>query len=1239
MNLEQRTPIRHMSIRVPWHDAGWDGTVCRRVKGNAACLVLKEIRDTRDDDREDALAGQSIQTLDQETQWPACVGERMSFMAPFELTRVVKHPYAGFSDEHAHIKPVAFHHPPYSAATIPFRWMSRDEAWRLGEDLDLDVDPAREPMEGWLERNNWVQDHLNQRALLDAFFGSVVLERSLCFFYAKQVPTVDDADRVLIGAGRVLSIGPAVEYEYSAAKAIRSYVWDRAVQHSIRPGGSDGFLLPYHELLERAEADPSIDLRACTALPPEDRRSEFSYAGEHVTNDGAIAALLACREALEAAESHLETSVTSNLGWIDERLGELWRLRGPTPGLGAALAAFGVQHANFLALELESMLEENENPWPLVDQVVDDPAVLSERAQSYLTRTTRDKWRAIREKRPERRQLLELLGRFELTADQVKRFYVVEERDEAWPGLTDEQLLKNPYLIYEHDRGSKESVSVWTLDRGVFPAPIVRDAHPLPEESKVDDPTDRRRVRALVVAALETAAGDGHTLQPRGSVVRSIRGFPLDPPCPVDGDLMDLVEDGFPPTISIAEMATGDAAYQLDRLDQTTRLIRSFVTKRASGARHAIDTDWRALIDAELGDSGLGDELEERARHEKAATLAELAASRSSVLIGPAGTGKTTLLEILVNHPAIAVGGVLLLAPTGKARVRLQTSTKHDAATLAQFLVPSGRYDPETGAYRMVGSDDRFERAKTVIVDEASMLTEEMLAALIDALKGVDRFILVGDPRQLPPIGAGRPFVDIVEQLKPPTIVAAFPRVGASYCELTVRRRHIGEVREDVQLAEWFGGEQLGAGDDEILSRLLEQDEMRTLRFVEWDGADDLREKLLDTLVEEVEDVSGRDDVLGFEQSIGGSEFDGKAYFHRGKTHAKSESWQILSPVRGLTHGVRDLNRLVQTTFRGATIAVARESGWYRKIPKPLGPEGIVYGDKVINLVNHITDRVYPKDNALNYVANGEIGVVVGQYKSSNAQWKGAPWKLQVEFSSQPEFAYDFSPRQLQEEGTPMLELAYAVTVHKAQGSEFGLCLLVLPRSSRILSRELLYTALTRQRDRIVLLHEGDCAELKSYASDYFSETKRRLTNVFVPPKLTAIRDRFLEDRLIHTSSRGEAMRSKSEVIIADQLFAAGVDYEYEAPLQDSAGSTRWPDFTLVDSDTGRTIYWEHCGMLQDPHYRARWERKLDWYRKQLILPIDDSPADAARILVVTEDDEKGGISSQAIRQRIELLF
>src|SRR4029077_16401192 len=109
--MSTKLPLRHVSIRVPWHDAGWDGTVCRDPKSNASCLVLKEIREGRDDDLQQSLAGQSIKTLDQRTHWPACIGERATFMAPFDFTRTVKHPYAGFSNEHEHISPAEFRHP------------------------------------------------------------------------------------------------------------------------------------------------------------------------------------------------------------------------------------------------------------------------------------------------------------------------------------------------------------------------------------------------------------------------------------------------------------------------------------------------------------------------------------------------------------------------------------------------------------------------------------------------------------------------------------------------------------------------------------------------------------------------------------------------------------------------------------------------------------------------------------------------------------------------------------------------------------------------------------------------------------------------------------------------------------------------------------------------------------------------------------------------------------------------
>ena len=107
-----------------------------------------------------------------------------------------------------------------------------------------------------------------------------------------------------------------------------------------------------------------------------------------------------------------------------------------------------------------------------------------------------------------------------------------------------------------------------------------------------------------------------------------------------------------------------------------------------------------------------------------------------------------------------------LLAPTGKARVRLgqETGQVGNVQTVAQFLLGT-RFDPDTGRYYVNPESPKVE-ATTCIIDECSMLTEDMLAAVIDALPGNCRLILVGDPYQLPPIGAGCPFVDIIEYLK-----------------------------------------------------------------------------------------------------------------------------------------------------------------------------------------------------------------------------------------------------------------------------------------------------------------------------------------------------------------------------------------------------------------------------------------------------------------------------------------
>ncbi len=521
------------------------------------------------------------------------------------------------------------------------------------------------------------------------------------------------------------------------------------------------------------------------------------------------------------------------------------------------------------------------------------------------------------------------------------------------------------------------------------------------------------------------------------------------------------------------------------------------------------------------------------------------------------------------------------------------------------------------------------------------MLTEEMLAALIQALKGVRRLILIGDPRQLPPIGAGRPFVDIVKHLAPEGVTEKVLRVCPGYAELIVCHRQAGEDREDIQFAEWFSGSPIAAGEDDVFDKVMGADQRQHIRFERWDTAADMRSRLIDVLVNELKRadgtpaLTGADDVAGFEATLGGVAWNDMRFFNPRNgdmvgAAETAESWQILSPVRSAAHGVPDLNRLIHKQFRQGRIDAARKEGWQRKYPKPKGSEEIVYGDKVINLVNTDHRKVHPKkDDA--YIANGEIGMAVGFFHRSGL--RDLRYKLEVEFSSQPGFKYDFTSRDFVEESNPTLELAYALTVHKSQGSQFGTVILVLPNPCRLLSRELLYTALTRQKDRVIILHQGPRTELRKYSSDDRSETARRLTNLFVAPSPVEINGLFFEDGLIHRTARHEMVRSKSEVIIADHLANNNVEYRYEQPLT-IEGVTKYPDFTIENMESGLTFYWEHCGMLHVPSYRRRWEKKLEWYRAHGIMPLGEGSGENGT-LIITCDEANGSIDSAKITARI----
>ena len=128
-----------------------------------------------------------------------------------------------------------------------------------------------------------------------------------------------------------------------------------------------------------------------------------------------------------------------------------------------------------------------------------------------------------------------------------------------------------------------------------------------------------------------------------------------------------------------------------------------------------------------------------------------------------------------------------------------------------------------------------------------------------------------------------------------------------------------------------------------------------------------------------------------------------------------------------------------------------------------------------------------------------------------------------------------------------------------------------------------------------------------------------------------------MEDRLIHLSANGTAVRSKSEVIIADALSSRKILFKYEEPFTGADGSTRYPDFTIVDDDTGETYLWEHLGMLGVESYRKKWEKKLAWYRANGVDDADNGGPSGT--LIITEDTPAGGISSAAIAALLDRFF
>jgi exodeoxyribonuclease V alpha subunit len=799
----------HLSTRLVWHDRAWDGHICDQPSKNAYCIVQQHIRDSRDDDREDKAAGLPLAELD---GWqPPCSRDPIAFSSQgYTITH--NDPL-----EFRQLPPVREYIPPYSVCPSPYRWMREENFRVICEDEKLNIRESDKKDKEF----GWVFEPDRQIELLKKFWGKLEKNSSLIFFYCNHGNPLDESlNRILLGVGRISQIGAQLFFGTKLPKFPDRYpIWSRCITHDFE---NQGFRLPYHEYL-KAGHDPKNML----CLVPEGAMLNFSYVAEQLGDDLAVGALERLVQSVQAVkdEGKVPGDWGRHLVWLNDVLSEVWQNRGPFPGIGSVLQYLGCESGTaFQRQVLVPLLNKGENAWGYLLAILEGRMKCDQKQYAKALKQAGERWTAYKEPR---RSLLAQLARFELSPAQVERVANPDKRAECGISGTGNEIAANPYLLSEMDQGDGASdlIALETIDRGMRPEGV---AARFIDKEDVCAQDDHRRVRGVAVAVLQGAAQNGDTLLPFAETVNRItKRFPERRACRPDRDLvlgqavfyqevLAFRADGDPPTMALKWLS------ELER-DVSNRLPRR---TKAKNTPPKAGWSWGKLLldefDNKSGSAKLPPEIEKRAREEKAVALAKLYEGRFSVLCGRAGTGKTSVLKVFLKGLEELEGKrpILLLAPTGKARVRLMDRTKRDdgsvrdAYTIHQFLMRHKWLNPENFALKLKGGDQHG--APTVIIDEASMIPMDLLGVLFRALdlNKVSRLILVGDPNQLPPIGPGRPLVDIIAWLE------ADNERNKCLARLMERARHEDHESQALQLADGYLRDDTSPGDDDMLSRV-----------------------------------------------------------------------------------------------------------------------------------------------------------------------------------------------------------------------------------------------------------------------------------------------------------------------------------------------------------------------------------------------------------------------------------
>lgn len=527
-------------------------------------------------------------------------------------------------------------------------------------------------------------------------------------------------------------------------------------------------------------------------------------------------------------------------------------------------------------------------------------------------------------------------------------------------------VRNNPYLLVDELYG----VDFAVVDEIALTMGMAGDNH--------------RRVEAAVLFELSYNLGNGHVFLPREKLIAAAASL-ID--CAVDRVEMALDELITRGAIRCEQVAKVQACYLRRLYDaelSVTRRIGQML--RIPPAKGKKVEKIIAHIEKEQGITYA--EAQRRA-------VALAAECGVMVLTGGPGTGKTTSVRGIVELLERMGYDILLLAPTGRAAKRLGDLCGREAQTIHRCLGMNRQED--TGEITFQKHEKEPLDADAVIVDEMSMVDLTLMDALLAALRPDCRLILVGDADQLPSVGAGNVFSDLIRS---------------------------GRV-ETVALTEVF--RQAQESTMICAAHAVNQGQMPELKNTPQSDLFFMRRRDPLAVVDLVVELCGK--RLPEKMGIPATQI------------------QVLCPTRKGAWGTVQLNRALQAALNPPA---------HDKRQKIWGETVFREGDRVMQIRNDY-DVLWERADGFCGAGmfNGDVGVIEEIEPSGDS--------LRIRFDDRVAL---YHTDMLNE-----LELAYAVTVHKAQGSEYRAVVLVsLPAAPALMVRGVLYTAVTRARELLVIV-------------------------------------------------------------------------------------------------------------------------------------------------------------------------